>query len=68
MILSRNFDNIANGSLTATADQQPYHQGYMSVTMVAQYLKYGLLPADMNTGGTCQLINLMLNQHLNGLV
>ena len=45
-------DNIANGSLTATVDQQPYHQGYMSVTMVAQYLKYGLLPADMNTGGT----------------
>ena len=45
-------DNIANGSLTATVDQQPYHQGYMSVTMVAQYLKYGLLPADMNTGGS----------------
>jgi len=45
-------DNIANGSLTATVDQQPYHQGFMSVTMLAQYLKYGLLPADMNTGGT----------------
>ena len=24
----------------------------MSVTMLAQYLKYGLLPADMNTGGS----------------
>ncbi len=45
-------ENIQNGSLTATVDQQPYHQGYMSVTMVAQYLKYGLLPADMNTGGS----------------
>ena len=45
-------DNIANGSLTATVDQQPYHQGYYAVTQLAQYLKYGLLPADMNTGGT----------------
>ena len=45
-------ENIQNGTLTATVDQQPYHQGFMSVTMLAQYLKYGLLPADMNTGGS----------------
>ena len=38
-------ENIQNGTLTATVDQQPYHQGFMSVTMLAQYLKYGLLPA-----------------------
>lgn len=43
--------NIENGSLTATVDQQPYTQGYMTVTAMAQQLKFGLVPADMATGG-----------------
>ena len=45
-------ENIQNGSLTATVDQQPYYQGFYAVTQMAHLLKYGLLPSDMNTGGT----------------
>ena len=45
-------ENIQNGSLTATVDQQPYFQGFYAVTQMAHLLKYGLLPSDMNTGGT----------------
>ncbi len=42
---------IEDGSITATVDQQPYSQGYYAVTQLALYLKYGLYPSDMNTGG-----------------
>jgi len=44
-------DNIANGELTAAVDQQPYSQGYYAVTQLALYLKYGLYPSEMDTGG-----------------
>ncbi|MBZ9994232.1 substrate-binding domain-containing protein [Mesorhizobium sp. BH1-1-4] len=44
-------DNIANGELTAAVDQQPYSQGYYAVTELALYLKYGLYPSEMDTGG-----------------
>jgi simple sugar transport system substrate-binding protein len=44
--------DIENGSLTATADQQPYQQGYMTVTEMAEALKFGIVPADLATGGT----------------
>lgn len=43
--------NIADGEMTAAVDQQPYSQGYYSVTQLALYLKYGLYPSEMNTGG-----------------
>lgn len=45
-------DAIKDGTMTATVDQQPYHQGYYAVTQLAQYIKYGLFPSDMNTGGS----------------
>ena len=45
-------ENIKNGTLTATVDQQPYFQGFYAVTQMAHLLKYGLLPSNMNTGGT----------------
>lgn len=45
-------EQIKNGQLTATVDQQPYSQGFFAVTQLALNLKYGLLPSDMNTGGT----------------
>ena len=45
-------DYIKNGELTATVDQQPYSQGYFAVTQLALYLKYGLYPSEMDTGGT----------------
>jgi simple sugar transport system substrate-binding protein len=44
-------DNIASGELTATVDQQPYSQGYYAITQLALYLKYGLYPSEINTGG-----------------
>lgn len=44
-------DNIAAGELTAAVDQQPYSQGYYAVTQLALYLKYGLYPSEMDTGG-----------------
>lgn len=44
-------DGIADGVITATVDQQPYSQGFYSVTQLALYVKYGLYPSDINTGG-----------------
>ena len=44
-------DGIANGRITATVDQQPYTQGYYSVAQMAHYIRYGLYPSDMATGG-----------------
>ncbi len=42
---------IEEGTITATVDQQPYSQGFYAVTQLALYLKYGLYPSDMETGG-----------------
>lgn len=42
---------IEDGTITATVDQQPYSQGFYAVTQLVMYLKYGLYPSDMNTGG-----------------
>jgi simple sugar transport system substrate-binding protein len=42
---------IEDGVITATVDQQPYSQGFYAVAQLALYLKYGLYPSDMNTGG-----------------
>lgn len=45
-------EGIENGRITATVDQQPYQQGYYAVQQMAHFLRYGILPADMNTGGS----------------
>ena len=42
---------IENGRITATVDQQPYTQGFYAVAQMAHYLRYGLYPSDMATGG-----------------
>jgi ABC-type sugar transport system substrate-binding protein len=44
-------ESIGNGELIAAVDQQPYSQGFYAVTQLALYLKYGLFPSEMNTGG-----------------
>ena len=44
-------DNIKTGDLIAAVDQQPYSQGFYAVTQLALYLKYGLYPSEMDTGG-----------------
>jgi simple sugar transport system substrate-binding protein len=43
--------DIEDGTLTATVDQQPYSQGFYAVTQMALFLKYGLFPSEMGTGG-----------------
>lgn len=42
---------IEEGTITATVDQQPYSQGFYAVTQLVLYIKYGLYPSDMDTGG-----------------
>ena len=37
--------------MIAAVDQQPYSQGFYAVTQLALYLKYGLYPSEMDTGG-----------------
>ncbi|MGC8468630.1 MAG: substrate-binding domain-containing protein [Acetobacteraceae bacterium] len=44
--------DILDGSLTAAVDQQPYTQGYYTVAQMADNLRYGLYPSDMQTGGS----------------
>jgi simple sugar transport system substrate-binding protein len=45
-------DNIKNGELIATVDQQPYSQGFYAITQLALNIKYGLYASEMDTGGT----------------
>ena len=43
-------DNIMNGVVTATMDQQPFWQGYLPVMFAAYHERYGLTPPDIDTG------------------
>ena len=43
--------NIRAGKSIATVDQQPFYQGYITISQLYYNRKYGLLPCDMNTGG-----------------
>lgn len=43
--------NIQSGHSIATVDQQPFYQGFMTITQLYYYKKYGLMPCDINTGG-----------------
>jgi simple sugar transport system substrate-binding protein len=42
--------NIMDGKTTATMDQQPFWQGFLPVMFAAYEVRYGLHPADFNTG------------------
>ena len=44
-------NGILSGRITATADQQPYSQGYLPVLQLVLYKRYGLYPSDIATGG-----------------
>ncbi|WP_457584606.1 substrate-binding domain-containing protein [Ensifer canadensis] len=44
-------DGIKSDKITATVDQQPYTQGFYSVSQLVHYIRYGLYPSDMKTGG-----------------
>ena len=43
-------DGIQSGRIVATADQQPYAQGFYAVTALALAARYGLAPSDVGTG------------------
>ncbi len=42
---------IKSGAIVATADQQPYEQGFYPVVQMYLYARYRLYPADIATGG-----------------
>ncbi len=43
---------IKKGVIKGTVDQQPYIQGFYPVIQLTQYLRYGIMPSDMDAGST----------------
>ena len=41
---------IKEGTVRFAIDQQPYVQGYYPVIQLAQYIRYGLIPSDIDAG------------------
>ncbi len=41
---------IRKGHIRCTVDQQPYIQGFYPVIQLTLYLRYGIMPSDMDTG------------------
>ena len=41
---------IQAGHILCTIDQQPYAQGFYPVVQLAHYLRYGLVPSDIDAG------------------
>jgi ABC-type sugar transport system substrate-binding protein len=46
---SRIIDGIRHGDIVATVDQQFYSQAFQAVMQLALYLKYGLVPSNIDT-------------------
>lgn len=43
---------IRDGFIKCTVDQQPYIQGFYPVIQLTHYIKYGLLPSNIDAGAT----------------
>lgn len=43
---------IKKGAIRATVDQQPYIQGFHPVVQLTHYIRYGIVPADIDSGAT----------------
>lgn len=43
---------IQEGNIRCTVDQQPYIQGFYPVIQLTLYLRYGIVPSDMDAGTT----------------
>ncbi len=43
---------IKEGHIRCTVDQQPYVQGFYPVVQLTLYLRYGIMPSDIDTGAT----------------
>jgi simple sugar transport system substrate-binding protein len=59
---------VKDGIVSAAIDQQPYLQGYLPVTLLTQYVRYGVVPANhINTGpGFVTKDNIELVEKLAG--
>jgi simple sugar transport system substrate-binding protein len=54
---TRIIDGIEHGDIVATVDQQFYSQAFQTVMQLALYLKYGLLPSNIDTSDTSVVDN-----------
>jgi simple sugar transport system substrate-binding protein len=43
---------IKDGHILCTVDQQPYVQGFYPVVQLTHYLRYGIIPSDVDAGAT----------------
>lgn len=43
---------IMDGHIRCTVDQQPYIQGFYPVVQLTHYLRYGIIPSDVDAGAT----------------
>lgn len=43
---------IKDGHILCTVDQQPYIQGFYPVVQLTHYLRYGIIPSDVDAGAT----------------
>lgn len=49
---SKTLDLIEKGHVLCTIDQQPYVQGFYPVLQLTHYLRFGIMPADMDAGAS----------------
>lgn len=47
---SRTLQLIQGGHIRCTVDQQPYIQGFYPVVQLAHYLRFGIMPSDIDAG------------------
>ncbi|MFC1635433.1 substrate-binding domain-containing protein [Planctomycetota bacterium] len=47
---SKTLQLIQKGHIRCTVDQQPYIQGFYPVIQLTQFLRYGIVPSDINAG------------------
>jgi len=43
---------VKEGFILGTVDQQPYIQGFYPVIQLTHYLRYGIVPSDIDAGAT----------------
>ena len=41
---------IKDGHIRCTVDQQPYIQGFYPVVQLAHFIRYGIMPSNMDAG------------------
>ena len=49
---TKTLELIKDGHIRCTVDQQPYIQGFYPVVQLTHYLRYGIIPSDVDAGAT----------------